>query len=341
MSQPSPTSQSAAHLKAPGGPHEESTPLGMALVFGGWMLWSLDPIVIALIGPEVSRSLIVGVNLTLGGLVLSRHVGRLVRGLKGLSRTVRVRLVLQGVVFTGCASLFYVSAVRHMHPGLVSTVLRTQVAFAVIGAVALLGERMNRTAVAGMAVIFLGNGMMVVRAARSAGLEDQSVLGWSLAMGAALLMTGGTLNGKVLLRTVAPTQLTGVRLLLGGLVMAGATLAMRGAAPFVELTSRQWFWLGVKGLGTTTIGFIVYYHGLKRVRVYVASAIETAAPLLTIVAAWVLLDNPLRRRDLVSVAVLLTGTALVVIGSIRARRRGLPPRAKQIDNRMTDANDTA
>ncbi len=104
-----------------------------------------------------------------------------------------------------------------------------------------------------------------------------------------------------------------MRLTLAGALTLLYSLGTGGLTPLLSLNSSQWGWLLLKGVATTGIPFLLYNIGLQRMQVFMASAIEPFAPLFTILAAYCFLGKAVARIDALGVAVILVGSALVVL----------------------------
>lgn len=297
---------------------------GSGFIVAAWALWSLDPIVVYLIGGEVNRFLLVGLGSGSGGLALGWYVVRTLRQFPRLAFRHIALIFIQAVLFGGLASVCYAYSVRYLNPGLVSVILRTQIGFAVIWAVLFLRERMHAVTAAGILLIFLANVTMLINAvvSRPGGLDQNaSLIGWALAFGAALLWSGATVSGKELLKVISPLQLAGVRLFFAGLSMLVFFLITSGPGPMAALTGRQWALLAVQGVVTSGGGFVLYYYGLRRTNVHVASSLEPLAPFYTLLISYFWLHKTVTARDLVGILVLLSGAAVAVAGNV-IRQRG-------------------
>ena len=295
--------------------------LGMVLVVAAWGVWSLDPIVVYLIGGGVPRLLLAGATCLMGGVAFGYPVVRLLLHRRHVLRGRVVLLLVHGILFSGMPVVCYVTAVRYMNPGLVGTILRTQVALNVLLAAVVLKERMNRVCAIGILLNLAANGaLLVVAIFGTAGGSRGEVLGWVFAFAASVLWGVGTVVNKHLLHALRPGELLGARFLIAGSVLTAASLILEGAAPLADLTTRQWLLLCAKGAGTSALGYWLYFHGLKRVEVYVASALEPAAPVFTLLVAWLWLQKPVPLPQLLCVAALLLSAAVVVLGKARKRR---------------------
>ncbi len=130
---------------------------GVGIMILAWALWALDPIVVCRIGPAVPRALLAGLASLIAGLMFFPYLAVVVKRRRAVSRRHFGLLVVQAALFTALCQVCYVAALRFMNPGVVSAVLRTQMAAAVILAVCFLGERLDRRALAGIVLIGLAN----------------------------------------------------------------------------------------------------------------------------------------------------------------------------------------
>lgn len=296
---------------------------GFVMMFMAWGLWAIDPILIYQIGSSVSRTLLAGISMLIAGLLFAPSLFNAARLTRQLPARHFVMIMIQVVFFTAISGVCYVSAVRYMNPGLVNVVLRTQIVFAVVFAIIYFGERLGRMAVAGILLILLANFGILAGALLSGPEAHTSAIGWTLAFLAALLNAGGTLTGKELLKTFTPKEVVAVRMTLAGALTLVFHLCSEGVASLLALTQSQWLLLVIKGVLTAGCAFLLYYSALKHMKIYVASAMETFSPLLTISVAYFFLGKTITRSDVVSVAVLLTGTAVVIAGTIGIGRKNL------------------
>jgi drug/metabolite transporter (DMT)-like permease len=290
---------------------------GLLLIAMAWFLWSFDPVFVSIIGREMPRLLLASFSALFAALALGRYVfafparwGRLSRREKGI-------LLLLGVFFTGCAELCYVTAIVYLHPAVVSAILRSQVGLAVLLAVIFLRERMTRLAIVGICMIVAANVILLLLCLeKEASFTTGAAWGWVMAFLAALLWSGATVMGKRLLTVIPPQELTGVRSAMGGVSLLIVALAMEGAAPLGQLSLGDWLLLATRGVIISALTFTIYYYGLRRVKVYLASAMEPLAPIFTMITAYLALGRPVPPREALGSALLLAGTAVIVVGEI-------------------------
>ncbi|NLW86855.1 MAG: DMT family transporter [Planctomycetes bacterium] len=296
--------------------HGRTSRSGIFGMLGAWVLWSMDPILIHMIGPTVQRSFLVAIALIIGGLSMMVSGHGAFKRILTLAPKHLLLLAVLVVLSTAGAELLYVSAIAIMNPGLVGVLLRSQVAFAVILAMVFLGERFGKVTAWGIIVILAANvGWLGYNLSHSG--TTGSLLGWALAIGAAVLWSLGTITAKSLVNVLPPNQLVVARLTLGGLLMLIVSLGMYGLGAIGQITPAQWVLLVTKGVFTSGITFFLYFWALRRLRVYVASALEQVAPLATLFVAHFWLRQTVTWHDVVFVGVLLVGAAIVIVGGDR------------------------
>lgn len=281
-----------------------------AAIACAWLLWSCDPVLVRYLGEDFPRLVMLAIGSLSGGLVFLLPSGR---ALLQLRSSPKLLLLLACYVLfgTALADFCYVHAVKYLHPGLVSVVLRSQLLFAILAAWLFLGEHISRWTALGMFLVLGAYGRALFQAWTEAA-GDHSFHGWLLAFVSALLWTFATIAGKVLLQEVKPTALAGLRLLLSGLIMLALSLRVNGWEAYRALQAAEWLLLIGKGVGISALAFGLYLYGLRTVRVAVASAWEQLAPLFTIIISALWLGEFITARQALSVAVVIFGAVLII-----------------------------
>lgn len=300
---------------------------GLAVIVAAWGLWAMGPIVVRLIGTELPPLLLGGVGKLIGGAVLCSALRGLGRDFRKAPPAYRRLLLAQAVAFTAAPTLLYVTSIQMMNPGLVSAITRSQMAFATILACALLGERMGRLSSAGVLTILAGNAVLLLGAIGGGVSAGGTSLGWTAAFGAAILWAGATVSGKALLRVFRPSQIVAFRMTVAGALLLLAGLAVHGPGPLAALSGRQIGLLFIQGAVTTALAYTLYTIGLRRVEVYVASAVEPMAPMFTLFVAVFLLRERIAPAEVAGVGVLLAGAGLVIFGRVLRGRAPAPAAA--------------
>ncbi len=288
---------------------------GVFFVLLAWMIWAVDPILIRVIG-QVSSLVLAGLALTAGGLTA------LPRGLKTLRNTPRipwmywVLFLVYILLCTGLAEICYINAVQRLNPGLVSVTLRSQLALVVLIGFFAFKERFSRITWLGILIILAGNLLNGWYRYSHSGdhAGKAALLGWFLAMGAMFCWGIGTVIGKLLLRRFAPITMTGLRLTTAGILLITLSLFRDGVAVWQNLSPLQILLILAKGCLISALGYNLYFHGLKSVKVGVAAALEQLAPVLTFLYTWLLFRETVTPLEFGFVALMLIGTFTIIAG---------------------------
>ncbi len=291
---------------------------GIFFILSAWLIWSFDPILICLIGDAAPRSLIAALAPGTAACCLCLPLARFWRRWRILAPLDRRLVIWQGVVFTAMPDLLYVFALRFAHPGLVSAILRSQVGFAVLIAFFCLRERLSRPTLAGIGLIIAANIFLIIKSSGNAS-SPGALPGCTLALLAAILWAGATVTGKRLLKVIPPAELVAIRMAIAALAMAAIFLGHGGWRAAEVITVRQWLLIAAKGGLITAPAFVLYMHGLRRVPVYLASALEPLAVLFTLVTAFFILGRGVPPSDLAGIFILLAGTLTVIAAAAGVR----------------------
>ena len=213
------------------------------------------------------------------------------RGATGLG----VAVVLGGAI----APVLLAFGLRRTTAATASLLLNLELVFTALLAVLVFREHLGRRVIAGTALVL------------AAGV----VLGWSAepdVVWGALLITGAcacwaTDNGVTAkLDELAPAQITFVKGLVAGGVNLAIGLGVAGAPPLGAALAA--LALGGVGYGASITLWIAGARDLGAAR---AQLVFATAPFVGAVLAWTLFAEPVLRRELLSLAVAMTGVSLV------------------------------
>ncbi|SDX94573.1 Threonine/homoserine efflux transporter RhtA [Micromonospora pattaloongensis] len=229
--------------------------------------------------------------------------------------------VLGGVLYT-LQSVTFFSAVRYISPALAVLLLYLFPALVMLLSVVLDRERLSGRRVTAMVVAFAGMGLVL---GVPGGAPD--VLGVVLAVSAALCYSVYIVFGNRLSSSVSPVATSGYISLFAA-VATGLTGAATGTLRFDFAPSG---WLPVLGLAvvSTVVAIGAFFAGMSLIGPTSASILSMFEPVVSIVAAWLLLDSPMTVPQLVGGAVVLAGAVLAVTAGRAAPVATAPEPAPQ------------
>ena len=177
----------------------------------------------------------------------------------------------------------------------------------------LLRERFGGWKVFGLVAGFAGALLVVTH-----GDFSPQVLGRPSTLGDLLILVS-TINwavysvvGHATIRRLGPRRATSGAMLFGALMLLPFFLVRQGWREVPKLTATGWSAVLFLAIGCSALGYLFWYGALERIEVSRVAALLYAEPLVTVVAAMVLLGEKLS-------GVVVAGGILVLIGVVIAQ----------------------
>ncbi|MFC5286610.1 DMT family transporter [Actinokineospora guangxiensis] len=229
-------------------------------------------------------------------------------------------LLAYGLIAVAACQLAFFNAVARMDVG-VALLVEYTAPVAVAGWLWLRrGQRPTRLTILG-AVLSIGGLLLVLDVLSGAEVDPAGVL-WAL----------GAMVGAAFYFVLSARErdaLPGVALAAGGLLIGGSVLLAAGLVGFVPLrvtdapvvfngVSVPW-WLPVLLLGVVTaaLGYVAGIAATRRLGARLASFVALTEVLMSLVFAWLLLDQAPRSLQLCGVALTVLGVVVVKLGEPR------------------------
>lgn len=190
----------------------------------------------------------------------------------------------------------------------------------------MLGNRPSAAVVCGLALGFAGVAVLVGPSRLGAGLESvpfdpAGILGLIMA---SLLWSIGSLYAKRAPAPEAPLLGIGMQMFLGGVLLAGVSLALGESIAVERVSARSIGALGYLIVFGAIIGFSAYVWLLK---VASTSKVVTYAfvnPVVAVALGWWLAGEELSGRTLLAAAIIVFGVFLITTARPARRRRAQP-----------------
>ena len=173
----------------------------------------------------------------------------------------------------------------------------------------ILGERFGFWKTAGLAIGFAGAMLVVTRGDFSAAVFGRpQTLGDLLIVISTVNWAVYTILGHGTIRRLGPRRATAGSMLFGTLMLAPLFVVQRGWRELPQLSGIGWTALLFLAVGCSALGYLFWYGALERVEVSRVAALLYIEPLVTVVAAAVLIGE----RATATVAV----GGLLVLGGV-------------------------
>ncbi len=229
-----------------------------------------------------------------GRLGLRRGDAAALAGLGLLGVTVQQALQTAGILKGSASAAAWLSALAP--------------AFIVLLAWPMLGERLNRLRVVGIVVAFIGAALV----SRGPGPTPQSgqAAVW-LVRASAFVWALYSIWGKRLSAVRPAIVTTAWGLTFGWLPLAGAFVVRRGWTGLGEVPPSGWITVILLGIASTGLAYGLYFYALNTAEAALAAALQYFEPLITMVLAARLLQEPWTLAMLVGGTLILAGVCLV------------------------------
>jgi drug/metabolite transporter (DMT)-like permease len=228
-------------------------------------------------------------------------------------RELAALVVLGGVLYTFQAATFFWS-VRYISPPLAVLLVYIFPALVMLLSIVIDRERISARRLTAMLLAFAGMGLVL-------GLPSGSLnlIGVALAVASALSYAVYIVFGNRVSSSVSPVATSAYVCLFG----AAATGLIGGVTGELRFDFAPAGWWPVLGLATvsTVVAIGCFFTGMSRIGPSSAAVLSMFDPVVSIIAAWLLLGSRLTVPQLIGGAVVLTGALLAMTTT---RRRPAP-----------------
>ena len=252
----------------------------------------------------------------LAGAIALRHRGMMRRP---TARELRDTAIVGGFLMLGGMGLVAWGE-QTVPSGIAALLIGLMPAWLAVFARIFLGERLPALATVGLAVGLVG---VAILAWPAGGVGQLDPAGLAALIASPVFWAAGSLYSAR--RAVMPEPAlfaTGMQMVLGGLILAVASVATGELSGFDWGTVSTTSWLGVLYLlvigslvGYTTYAWLLTVAPLPRIATY-----AYVNPVVAVFLGWLLLDEPLTARTAVAAVVIVVAVVLIVTARGRAAR---------------------
>lgn len=180
-------------------------------------------------------------------------------------------------------------------------------------------ERITPRMWLGIALSFLGVGLVTVASPNGFSLQSAGFFGDLLTLLAAVCWAGYTVFSKDLLKRYSPLQVSTLALLPGVLALWIPSLPYVLQADWLDLPLWVWLALLYSGVFPIAVAYVIWATGVRRVGAARTSVYNNLVPVVTFVFAYLWLQQPVAPLQLFGGGIVLLGVWLTAASS---RSRG-------------------
>ncbi len=291
----------------------------LALV-GVTLLWGVAFVAIKQGLREVSPSSLAVLRFTIAAVILTAVMAIWRRARPRIPRDAWRRIVILGVTGVPAYHLALNWGEQRTSASVAAVIVATAPVMVAVASPLVLRERVTARGVAGIALAFGGVGIL---AARGGDGTATQAAGFAVTLLAPVSWAVYTLVAKPLTARIPSIQITIASMLVGTAMLApfvSPSLVREARA----LSLSGWGWTLWLGAGGSAAGYILFNYALTHMSATKVAVSIYAVPVVAIVAAWAILDEPIGLRVAAAAVLVIAGVALTQRGGVRARAP-LPP----------------
>lgn len=272
---------------------------GVAVFANGLVVKGIDPIVHTTIKNAAVGVLIIGVLLG----------AQQWQSIRKLSKKQWLYLLAIGLIGGSVAFALFFTGLKQTGAVEGAMIHKTLVFWIALLAIPLLGERVSRKMVAGIALLYFSNFFVGFRGFSSLGIYHLMILG------ATMLWAVENIIAKVALKDLHPNVVVAGRMVIGSVVLMGIML-ITGKGPLVsQLTGQQWLML--MGVALLLFGYVMsWYRALKLAPATQVASILVGATVITNLLRTVFVTQEISVNMLAQSVSIVAGIFLVVMAGM-------------------------
>ncbi|HVT44768.1 MAG TPA: EamA family transporter [Thermoanaerobaculia bacterium] len=220
-------------------------------------------------------------------------------------------LTIVGLLLIGVANVAVVWAEHYITSGFTALLVATAPFWmATIESMRRNGERMTRRKLGGMIVGFAGVALLVAPDLRPSSFNAKFLLGVLALQIGAICWNLGSVRSKYHPVAASALVAAAIQMLTGGLVVAAIGLMLGEADEFRFSTRSLIAFLYLLVFGSI-VAYGAYVYALSKLPTSTVSLYAYVNPTVAVVLGWAILGEPLGWRSFASMAIILSGVALV------------------------------
>jgi drug/metabolite transporter (DMT)-like permease len=198
------------------------------------------------------------------------------------------RLSLLGFLGVALNQFLYLYGLRYTTAANGALLYAATPVFVLVLAWLVLGERVTPRKTFGILLAFTG--ITVVIFEHGVDLSSGYAFGNLLILVAVIAWTGFTVLGKNLIIKYGALRTTAAMMLTGALIFLPVGIPSAVRFPFSQLSTLHWAGILYLALGTSILGYLLWYHALSRIEASKVAVFANAQPVFATILSLVFLD---------------------------------------------------
>lgn len=221
------------------------------------------------------------------------------------------RILLLAILAT-VNQLLYLYGMRFTTPANGALLYASTPVWILILSAFLLGERITPKKSAGILLAFLGVAVVILE--RGVSLSSEYNYGNFVILAAVTCWALFTILGKPMVIKYGATKPTALAMLLGALILFPFSIGPTTQFPFRTLTTLDWAAIFYLGIGTSILGYFLWYYALKRIEAGKLAVFSNGQPIMAAILSMLFLDYAITGNFVVGAAITICGVVLTQMG---------------------------
>ncbi|HEX3110308.1 MAG TPA: EamA family transporter [Thermoanaerobaculia bacterium] len=284
------------------------------------VVWGTTYLAIRVAIETIPPLLMTGARYTIAGAILLIAARFRREPLPRDARTI-ANLAIIGVLMVGVGNLAVVIAEQWVPSGMAALFVATAPFWAtLIAALSGSGERIGVASAIGMLAGFAGVGLLVTPRGAGGHYDSKFILGAVIVQIGSIGWQYGTHRAKYTIRNVPFVTSTALQMLIGGLLVDAAGLAIGEGARF-HVNARTLAALVYLALIGSVVAYSAYVFAVKHLPTTKMSLYAYVNPVVAVVLGFLILHEPLTWVSILAMVIILGGTAAVQLSRMRPSLR--------------------
>lgn len=229
-----------------------------------------------------------------------------------VDREERLKIFVLGVLAVPLNQFAFILGIKYTTPSNASLIYAMTPVFALIFSALMLKERVNFYKVFGVALSFLGVG--IVFSEHGVNLNLEYLKGNIIIMFGAMFWALYSILGKSMIVKYGAFYITGVTVMVGSLIYLPVGIYDFIRLDFSSVSFASYLGVIYLGVGTSIFGYFIWYYSIGKIEASKVVVFTNGQPIMTAILGMIIFGNPITLPFLIGGTLVILGVFLVQLG---------------------------
>ena len=263
---------------------------GIIFVLISALLWGFSPIFIKLVVDTISPVFITFVRYGIASIIMLPFIFINKKEVLKLNKKDVGLVLLLGIIGTSIAATAFQASIEYIGAAVSMFILRMEPIFVAVLVLVFLKETITKRIAASIALAFLGSLLVSFQSVPVLSFTNMLLIGFLLAISAAILWAFATILGKQLVNKLSPINLVALRSVIAFLFISVFVYGSINESIAI-MTYSDWIFLLLLGIFSTSVAYICFYKGLKVLSASKTVIITLLSPIVTLIFSYIIMGE--------------------------------------------------